>query len=349
MKFHCLIALAIAFTFTACSPHVGSMITKTYPVNESDPLVTVFMDPSLAPTNSESLGVVSITDTGFSTQCDSVTVVELLKKEAHKAGGNAVVVTEYIRPSIWRSSCHQMTGTVLRVHDFDTFAQTTDSAGSQFVAVKAIQSERKLPKITLSANIGYGWRGAKMNPEFSADERAYQKGLMSGLEGDVSFNYYFNDYYGIGLLYSQYSANQNKSGYLEYDDGSVETGNLKTNDLFRFVGPAFLMRAPIGNQKWILDANIGLGYLNYSSKQTFASQNQKTYGATFGSYLGVGAEYKVNEHWAIGLRFAEVVGILTNYTVDTNGYKESISVDNAKEGIGLGQFQILAGIRYYIK
>ncbi|GHV10647.1 hypothetical protein FACS1894162_5260 [Bacteroidia bacterium] len=325
------------------------MITKTYPVNEADKSVTVFMDPSLAPTNSESLGVVSITDSGFSTKCDSVTVVELLKEEAHKAGGNAVLVTEYIRPSIWKSSCHQMTGTVLRVHDFDSFAQITDTDGSQLTTVKVIQPERKLPKFTLSANIGYGWRGAKMNPDFSMEEREYYKGLMSGLVGDASFNYYFNDYYGIGLIYSAYNANQDKYGRMAFEDGSSETGNWKTNDLFQFIGPAFLMRVPVGNQKWILDCNIGLGYLDYSSKQTFASQSQRTYGATFGSYLSFGAEYKINEHWAIGLRFAEVIGILTNYTVDTNGNKKSFSVDNTKDGIGLGQFHVLAGIRYYIK
>ncbi|GHV26067.1 hypothetical protein FACS1894176_06040 [Bacteroidia bacterium] len=349
MKYHYLVALSIVFTFTACSPHVGSMITKTYPVNETDKSVTVFMEPSLAPAHSESLGVVSIMDTGFSTKCDSVTVVELLKEEAHKAGGNAVVVTEYIRPSIWRSSCHQMTGTVLRVHDFDSFTQTTDSDFVQLTALKVIQPARKLSKITLSANIGYGWRLAKMDPEFKADERKYQKGLMSGLVGDVSLNYYFNDYYGIGLIYSAYSANQNMSGRIIYEDGSSENGNLKTNDLIQFIGPAFLARTPVYNQKWIFEGNIGIGYLDYTSKKTFESQHGKAYGATVGGYLSLGAEYKVDEYWAIGFRLAEVVGIVTSWTTDVNGYKESGSVDNPQNGIGLGQFQCLAGIRYYIK
>jgi hypothetical protein len=350
MKTHYLIALAIVFSFTACSPRIGSIITKTYPVNETDPSVTIFMDPSLAPTNSESLGVVSITDTGFSTKCDSVTVVDLLKEEARKAGGNAVVVTEYIRPNIWRSSCHQMTGTILRIHDFDSFVQTTDTE-AHLAAIKVIQPERKLPKITLSANMGYGWRGAKLNPDLSGNDREYYKGLMSGLVGDASFNYYFNDYYGVGLIYSSYSASQNKYGYFQSEDGiPTENAHRKANNIIQFFGPAFLMRVPIGNQKWILDWNIGIGYLNYSAKETFLDEIRKAYGSTLGVHLALDAEYKIDQHWGIGLRLSEVVGVLGKWTTESNGQKETVSVSNpSKEGEGLGQIQLLLGIRYYIK
>jgi hypothetical protein len=49
------------------------------------------------------------------------------------------------------------------------------------------------------------------------------------------------------------------------------------------------------------------------------------------------------------LRLSEVGGVLTDWTVETNGYKEPIHVDNSKDGEGLGQIQLLAGIRYYLK
>ncbi|GHT19693.1 hypothetical protein AGMMS4957_04530 [Bacteroidia bacterium] len=324
------------------------MITKTYPVAGANVPITVFMNPALAPTDSESLGVVSITDTGFSTKCDSVTVVELLKEEARKAGGNAVVVTEYIRPSIWRSMCHQMAGTVLRVRDFNSVAQTADGDSVQLMAVKVIQPKRKLPEMTLSANIGYGWRTAKLedDPASTAYAKAYYEELLSGLVTDASFNYYFNDYYGVGLIYSAYSANNSQYS----TDRSGESDYWKTNSVIRFIGPTFLMRMPLGNPKWLLDCNLGIGYLGYSLKETFASQSWKVYGSTVGSYLSLGAEYKVDEHWAIGARLSEVVGVLGTWTEETNGVKEIVTVSKPSEArIGLTHLQPMVGIRYYIK
>jgi hypothetical protein len=347
-KFHFLIAVVAVFTFTACSPRIGTMVTKTYPPLENSEPVVVFMNAASVPSNNESLGVVSITDSGFSIQCDSLTVVEHLKSEARKAGGNAVVVTEYVKPSFFGSSCHQMTGTILRIADFDSETNTISAGTAQLASVQVIKPERKLSRITLAADFGYGWRTAPLSPDLGSFEREYYKGLMSGLIGDASFNYYFSDNMGVGLLYSAYNASQNMYGSMSDGYGSQE-GSLKTTDRIDFLGPAFLMRFPLRSEKWIFNCSLGLGYLGYSSKTTFPNLLRKIQGSTFGESVAIGLEYKIEKNLAIGLSCSSIAGVLTSFTKEENGSKQSYTVENSKDGEGLGHIQFLLGLRYYLK
>ncbi|GAP72173.1 outer membrane beta-barrel protein [Candidatus Symbiothrix dinenymphae] len=225
---------------------------------------------------------------------------------------------------------------------------TTQADSTRRVTRKAIKPKRKLPKITLTADLGYGWRDAKINAELNAYEKAYYENLMLGLVVDASVHYYLNDYYGVGLIYAAHHANHSQYSSLQYGDGSSETGIWKTNNAIRFIGPAFLLRMPVGRQKWLLEASIGLGYAGYSSKETFENQSANMYGSTLGGRLTLGAEYKVDAHWAIGARLSEVVGAATSRTKATDGYKKSLPA-STNERIGLGQFQLLAGVRYYFK
>ncbi|MCL2650374.1 MAG: porin family protein [Candidatus Azobacteroides sp.] len=346
MKSHFLFVLIVALGFTSCAPRISTLMTKTYPPAPEDTPVEIFMDAHAVPPNSESLGLIKIADSGFTTQCDSITVVEHLKSEARKVGGNAVVVTEYIRPSIWRGSCHQMAGTILRVPDFNSAINVASSDSGQFVSVQVIKPERKLSRITLAANLGYGWRTARLNPDLEGFEKAYQKGLMSGWVYDASFNYYFNDNFGLGLLYSAYNASQNMYG--QNLDTGVE-GELKTNDLINFIGPVFLMRLPLANEKWTFDLGLGIGYLGYTSKLNFPDMRGKMYGSTVGIYYDLGVEYKLEKNWALGLHVVSMGGTLMNWTVEENGYKETINVKRPEDGEGLQQIQLLLGLRYYIK
>jgi hypothetical protein len=70
MKLNVLFILSVSFVFTACSPKIGTSITKTYPaLNQSEPVV-LFTNPASVPANGESLGIARITDSGFTVRCD---------------------------------------------------------------------------------------------------------------------------------------------------------------------------------------------------------------------------------------------------------------------------------------
>lgn len=311
---------------------------------ENNEPVEVFVYSTAVPSNSESLGVANITDSGFSTHCDSLTVVEKLKQEARKIGGNAVLITEYVKPSFWGSTCHQMTGIILRVFDFQSASLTTDSDSSQFVNVKTVRPERILPPMTLAANAGYGWRTATLSPDLIGFQREYAKGLMSGFAGDISFNYYFSDYWGLGVIGSAFFASQSMYGSSDFGEG-----NLRTNDIIYFAGPALLMRMPTRNEKWTLICNWGAGYAGYTSKLSFLNDRVNIQGATLGVYGVFGVEYKIEKNLAIGLNCSSISGVLGSWTVTTNGHKESYRKNNIKEKESLNQIQVLLGIRYYLK
>jgi hypothetical protein len=342
MKASFFYIIAALILLTSCSPRIGTILTKTYPALKSNEPVEVFTDTRSVPSDSESLGIVRATDTGFSTQCDSITVVESLKAEARKAGGNAIVITEHIRPSFFGSNCHQMTGTILRIYDFEskTFAENADSI--RLEEIESIQPARILPRMDISAGIGYAWRTAKLAPNLDPITREYAKGLMDGFAWKMTFNYYFNDLFGIGLDYSAFRATNKALGQ---QDGNP--GYLKTNDMITFIGPSFSTRSQL-NEKWMLNCSLSIGYIGYTSKETAFGTSEKISGASVGMQAGIDIQYKLTPDWGIVFNCNAISGVLSEYTHEWNGYKETIKLDdNSKEG--LQHINLLVGVRYYIK
>ena len=329
--------------FTACSPKIGTMVTKTYPPLEADSPVAVYLYQTDIPSGTESLGKVTVSDSGFSTNCDSVTVINLIKDEARKIGGDAVCITDHIRPSFWGSSCHQMAAIVLKMHEFEQQNQMESISIQEFTEVKNRKMERTLPKFKVGANIGYGWRGAKLPNDLSAYERSFYKKTMSGIIWDGSFHYYFNDVYGIGLQYSSYYGTN--SDYAESNE-TGETGVLSVKNPITFIGPVFAMRTATNDRKWIFNLNFGLGYLGYNIKETFSNDYYKESGATVGFLSNIGGEYKLNEHWGIGVDLTAISGIVNSVNVNENGNRSTYTLEG-KDGVGLGQFRLTTGLRYY--
>ncbi len=316
----------------SCSPKVTSTMYDFHPSLPPETPVKVFYKEDL-PTGSKEIGQVRVSDTGFSTGCDSLTVISKIKNEARKAGGNAVLITEHKKPSIWGSSCHQMTAMVLTVSDLS--APTLAKDNSEESPTPVLLSESKmLPRFNLAINGGYGWRTAKMADGIDGLEKDYLKKLMSGFVWNASANYYFNDNYGLGLSYSAYSA-------------STSLNNLKSNDMITFVGPAFLMRFS-QNQKWIFNMSLGIGYIGYSSTHKSNGDQLKLTGGTVGFETAIGAEYKFSPSWGVGATLSTNSGLLNSITVNENGSERNIKLGK-DEKEGLGQIRIAVGFRYYIK
>ncbi len=67
--------LAVAATLaTSCAPAVRTTVLKNYPAVSSDSVV-VYTKQAQVPNSAEALGSVRVYDGGFTTQCDSLTVV----------------------------------------------------------------------------------------------------------------------------------------------------------------------------------------------------------------------------------------------------------------------------------
>lgn len=342
MKRISLFALIVSFlVLSGCSPKIASNITKSYAALPAESPVEVFYTKSNLPVKSEVLGNVSVKDSGMSTKCDSSTVINKIKNEARKVGGNAVVIEKHTRPSNWGSSCHQMEALVLNVSDFTELT----TANEPTIAYVEKTKVKQLPRFTLAGNFGYGWRTAKLDPKLSGNDREYAKKLMNGPIWDFSANYYFNDTYGLGVVYSAYSSNASAWGTITDTNQAAE---LKTNSMITFIGPAFLVRGASPNLKWIFNVQLGIGYIGYSLKNTVLNNYEKEYGASVGFSSKIGAEYKLTDSWGIGADLATVSGILNSVTNDLNGHKTTINYNkDAKEG--LGHIRLSLGLRYYFK
>ncbi len=341
MKHFLFILLSAFLLGTSCAPVVKNTIVKKYPALEQDEEVSVYFDKNKIPPNAELLGSIKVMDSGFSINCDSVSVVRFIKDESRKAGANAAYVFEHLRPSFWGSSCHQMNAAALRINgDSCSLANTT----ALFVDTVNVKPERKLSKITLYLAGGYGWRTAELSPDLDGFLKEYYEKLASGFVCDASFNYYFNDMFGLGLLYSAYSTSNSEYAH---DTKSGATGYLNANDLISFIGPVFSMRM-FYNTQWIFDMGLGIGYIGYTSKLTFPGMNTKITGSSVGSQANLGVEYKFSKDWGIYLNISSLSGVLNKLKFDNNGMKETKTFETGK-GESLDQFRMLLGMRYHIK
>lgn len=124
MKYQAKLTLFIfSILFYSCSPKISTSLKNSYaPIDYAEDIVVLGVDDHI-PSDSEILGEIKIGDTGFSTNCDYNTVIELAKLEARKVGGNALKITDHKLPSIMGSSCHRITAEILKVADIDKIAE----------------------------------------------------------------------------------------------------------------------------------------------------------------------------------------------------------------------------------
>ena len=266
-----------------------------------------------------------------------------MKTEVRRAEGNGILMTEHKRPSIWGSSCHQMTGDALKITDFSATMPEDSIVKHLSTNNLPIRPKMTLPKIKFAANFGYGWRTAKLHESITGDMRTAFKKVLSGPVWDASFNYYFNDNWGIGLNYAGYYSSHDER---VQNTETLAIGQFEIDNSITYIGPACLMRAS-SNTKWFFNANIGLGYIGYSSKLNVIDTRTKTTGGSVGFLTEVGAEYKFSENWGLGANLSAISGSLGKVSMDVNGKKESVKF-NSKEHENLHTIRLSFGLRYYI-
>ncbi len=340
-KFNLLFISPVIIFATSCMPAVKTTVLKSYPPFPPDSVV-VYTKKYQVPDNPEILGQVRVYDSGTSMHCDSLTVVSYVRLETGKMGGNAALITDHIRPSFWGSTCHQMTATTMRVNN-----PTSKDSMTLFVGETMLGKPlRKLPHARMAANIGYGWRTAKIPSSLSSDERKHVEQLKSGLVWEVSAAYFFSDWSGLALEYAGYRATASSPGY--FIDAPHITGTVRTTDLMTYIGPAWVTRFS-QRQTWIWECSFGLGYLAYTSKSMLRNKESKVAGSTLGSKVTIGGEYKFAKNWGFGANIQVLGGVLSEETItDMNGVKSTVEFKE-DEGEGLGHIRLQVGLRYYIK
>ena len=341
MKFVIYISSFIATCLIfACSPKITTeIVRKTHLqlVNADSP-VAVFTDKNTVPVDAQELGKVSVRDGGLSIKCDSSTVINLVKNEARKNGGNAVFIEEHIRPTIF-STCHQMKASILQVGDFTP--PPTGASGSpvrRYAPRYVLYST--IPKLSISLSGGYGHRTAKIHPDLTGILREMMQKLSSGAVWDASIGYHFNDLFGVGMTYSGYYSSVGLSGD---PDGRGNTTMLKQKDMITYIGPSFLATIPV--KKWIFTASVGLGAITYHSKTTSFDNYSILDGSNLGFSTVIGCEYKISDRFGIGLDIGTLSGSISSVQVNNNGIESTWTLEG-EDRESLSQLRISAGIKY---
>jgi len=337
-----LLCSLIGYAFFACSPRISTNITKIYPQQSPDVQVAVFTNEKDVPPQSEPIGTVSISDTGFSTNCDSATVFSLAKKETLNAGGNGLLVTRHLRPTIMGSNCHQISGTMLIISDFIR-AENDVLDLNQSQPVRH-QRDSRFSKMAFQLDAGYNWRTAEIDPSLTPFQKHLVKQIMSGFLWSGSVSYYFKNFVGIGLSFHQFRTSHEE---FAYNSDTGETGELKLTDAITYVGPACAFQLPIGKSNWLFDAFVSIGYIGYTSKANVMRDNSIVSGSSVGFQTKIGLSYKITPEWGIGLKLIPTNGTLFQYTIEENGYKTSVKFEENK-GESLAQIGLTLGLRYYI-
>lgn len=329
----------------SCSPKVTTSITqKNEPLNIVNE-VKIYNSElgDNIPDNYDVMGNVSVTDKGFSKNCDSITVINMIKKEAQKAGSSIVLITHHERPSFLKSSCHQMHGLLLKKREnlskpqlsIEENKNNDKSTNSKHLINTEKSKQRLWPRVKLAANIGYGWRTEDVDD-----------GLKNGASWDVSAGYYFNDNFGFGVVYSYYEAATNLKVKNDY-----AYSTHKVNDKIYFLGPVLMIRG-FNNPKWIFNGDVGFGQIRYKNVYEMdnydynGSRNIKTKGNNLGFYTSLGVEYRFVEQIGIGVNVVGLFGSLGKLTVDNGLESNKIDLENNQK-IDLNMLRVTLGLRYY--
>lgn len=333
MKRLALFAILIAVVLlSSCAPmRISTSMLKKYPPLENNAPVEVFFQASEVPNNSEVMGLVSTSGGNgtASNKCDSISVTELLKEEARKVGGNAILVTQYTKP-VSQSSCHQMSGQILNIYDVDLIGQRENDEATY---VFESGDKRLLPAFRIKGGIGFGWRMTDDDTGDPATDLIY-KDIKSGLGYEGSFTYYIVDNHGIGFYYSGYSANSDRF-------------DLQTKSNLNHIGAEYVYRNAYLENKLLLNMGVGLGYADYKIRYEYDRDFAEESGHTVGFNFSLNLDYMITNNLAAGITLSTNSGVVTTIVVNDNGHKETYKTNDSDNGIGLGRLNLLLGLSYY--
>jgi len=164
-------------------------------------------------------------------------------------------------------------------------------------------------------------------------DKQFDDKLTSGLAWDLAFHHYIKNF-GWGIFYSGYSS-----------DSYYEKTNMDHNVLLSYIAPLFCTKYSF-NKKWMINGEVGIGYLKFSDKISSGIEKGKTYVSTVGFNYGIGIEYKLNKHMGIGISFNEIIGSAFLKNIKMENVHSTI-VYNDYDRINLNRFNLLGGIRFY--
>ncbi|MDQ6471869.1 hypothetical protein RB619_14530 [Flavobacterium sp. LHD-80] len=332
--------LLVTIVFCSCSPKIRTSVAEKHEkLNETDKVV-VFNAKSELPQAYSKIGTTKIGDTGFTTNCDLMTVLEKAKIEARKSGANALLITEHLYPSTFGSTCHRITADLLRIEntaDYDKPKIVKDTL-QPIVSSKAVSTNEvvygpvysgfKTSKFLITANVGQSFRVASSPDGLTSEQKDYYRKLKSGLSYDLSAYYLKEGKGGFGLKYNVYkSSGTIYNQTITNENGLKMEGDFSDDITISFIGPSFILTEDQNARVGEANLELAIGYMGYQNKSGVAGYPVKITGSNLGMIGGMGYHFRITPHFLLGPQVSFIGGTLKKlkYTyADGTTYTEKL-------------------------
>lgn len=328
-----LLLIFVTSIVLSCSPKVATIVDKGYSPLVKTSKVLVLKETDQMPSNTESLGIVKISDSGVSTKCGYTTVIEKAKEEARKIGGNIIKITDHIKPNFFGSSCHQITALMLKTDDLNNISFEKKNEEPLEAPITTNQEFNNLGnKFKIIVHGGYSYRIAKIDEDMSPLIKDYIKGIKSGFHIGADIIYFYSENRGVGLQYSLLKTSNRLSDItLTYEDGTSAYGNLEDNISLSYIGTSYTSQLFFGANNNVFSYGVGLGYLGFNNEGEDVGTMFKRQGATLGTNYTAGLEVPYTTNLSLSVKAGILFGLLNKSTITyVDG---STSIDDRKENL----------------
>lgn len=322
----------------SCAPSISLQTNSKRAALTDSQNVVVYNENEAVSQNFTLIGNVSLGDSGFTTNCDFETMINIAKNEARKIGGNALKITKHILPSFFGSSCHRIQADILDISQnviIDSLnkkdSDTLKKSQSKINITNTSTPDLKLTRFILSSNFGYGYRLAKLPSSFNKFEQDYYGGLKSGYNYDLSIYYRLKSKssYGFGIKYNVFNSSNTANNIVVTNNktGIVLNGSISDDITLTFTGLSYIYDFKNSNSRHEFFSEFSFGLLNYKNYSKIINDNYLITGSTFGSFIGLGYNYRVAKNLSIGPQVSYINGNLSGFdVVGPNGIKETIKL-----------------------
>ena len=324
--FALLMMTSVIFVITGCqtAPKVIAELTDHYPARLPDS-VMVYEPGDQVPAEAKVIGTVKVTDGGVTPayKCLYSNMLTLAVKKTAESGGNALRIDQHKEPSMWKSGCHRIWGSMLLLPDslvnIDAVSaiqkaelnKDTELANMTRDQISRFERATNNPKNIFNANFGYGTVTSKI----VAGRHEYKN--KGGFTADLSYQHFWT-LLGVGADFNYF--------HTSFDEGF-------DIDLF-YIGPSVAMGLRLG-EKWRYDFTLSLGYGNYKESKWGLSYSE----GGFAGKMGMNLEYMCTKNIGIGIR----INTFSMGLDEPEGYS-----GNKDDFYGIQRTDILGGLRFYL-
>jgi len=204
----------------------------------------------------------------------------------------------------------------------------------------------KKPLAILSFYGGLSYLTAKIPSNSDFEIEKYYKNLKWGTHYGLNIGIHINEKIGIGFKHTVFTTTNSIDVYVVDTAGNFKFGDLRDDIKTKFYGPTFFVTSNSINGKWVLNAAVSIGYIDYVNHFTLIDHYLLT-GNTVGFYYDLDFIVRLDNNIALGLRMALMTGYLDQMTVDDGTHIETINFDNG-EGEELSRLEFSFGLKWYI-